>query len=93
MKLPTFLIKLQLLSKPASDNKIQCIKPHSVDYFSNQRLALIVGNSKYTGNALVNPKNDTNGVAAVLRKVGFEVSLNLDTQRDNLIELAEIMSR
>jgi hypothetical protein len=41
---------------------------------ANTRLALVIGNSAYTKNALDNPRNDAADMAAKLRKAGFEYS-------------------
>ncbi|MDM8558256.1 SUMF1/EgtB/PvdO family nonheme iron enzyme [Candidatus Parabeggiatoa sp. HSG14] len=49
-----------------------------------QRLALIIGNSAYSGNAsLTNPVNDAKDLAKVLRRLGFKVMLrqNLNQQK------------
>ena len=42
------------------------------------RLALVIGNGAYPGNALVNPPNDAADMAALLKQSGFEV-----IQREN----------
>ncbi|MGV8057541.1 MAG: caspase domain-containing protein [Smithellaceae bacterium] len=39
----------------------------------NQRLALVIGNSKYTASPLKNPVNDARGMSAALQKLGFRV--------------------
>lgn len=44
-----------------------------------RRLALVIGNAAYAGQALPNPLNDARDMAGVLRKAGFEVIL-----RENL---------
>jgi formylglycine-generating enzyme required for sulfatase activity len=49
-----------------------------------QRLALLIGNSAYRGNAsLTNPVNDAKDLAKVLRRLGFKVMLrqNLNQQK------------
>jgi WD40 repeat protein len=46
--------------------------------FHEQRLALVIGNSKYREAPLVNPANDARAVAVKLRELGFTV-----TEREN----------
>ena len=49
---------------------------------TQQRIALVVGNSAYTKvPALKNPKNDANLMAETLREAGFDVVLALDADR------------
>ena len=43
-----------------------------------KRVALVIGNSAYGGNALTNPVNDATDIAASLRDRGFEVILRTD---------------
>ena len=46
------------------------------------RVALVVGNSTYAHiGRLPNPQNDTTDVAAALRRLGFEVTTELDSDR------------
>jgi hypothetical protein len=46
---------------------------------NDQRVALLIGNAAYEGEArLKNPVNDATDLAAVLRELGFEVTLKLD---------------
>ncbi len=53
-----------------------------------QRTALVIGNSNYQSSPLRNPVNDANDMAAVLRKKGFEVTLQLDgTKREMETEI------
>jgi len=40
-----------------------------------KRIALVIGNEVYGENSLENPINDANGVAQVLREIGFDVTL------------------
>jgi hypothetical protein len=42
------------------------------------RAAIVVGNSAYSGQALVNPRNDAALMAQTLQELGFDVSLYLD---------------
>ena len=40
---------------------------------TNQRLALVIGNGKYSTSPLKNPVNDARDMAATLRKLGFQI--------------------
>ncbi len=46
-----------------------------------ERIALVIGNSSYQKQALKNPKNDATDIAAVLRNLGFQVTLKLDLNK------------
>ena len=46
---------------------------------SDKRIALVIGNSTYSGNTLLTPANDAQDVAAKLRTMGFDV-----IERENL---------
>jgi tetratricopeptide (TPR) repeat protein len=50
-----------------------------------QRLALVIGNSNYATSPLINPRNDANDIAAVLRTLGFEVILELDADQKTMV--------
>lgn len=45
---------------------------------TGERLALVIGNSTYANAPLVNPGNDANAIAALLRSAGFSVDLRLN---------------
>lgn len=45
---------------------------------TGERLALVIGNSTYTHAPLVNPGNDANAIAVLLRSAGFSVDLRLN---------------
>ncbi|MBF0289637.1 MAG: caspase family protein [SAR324 cluster bacterium] len=48
-----------------------------------QHIALIIGNANYESSPLRNPGNDAHDIAAVLKKKGFDVTLQLDgTKRE-----------
>lgn len=49
-----------------------------------KRLALIIGNSNYVGQALKNPKNDATDVANKLRDLGFDVMLTTDASHERM---------
>ena len=57
---------------------------------SGDRVALVIGNSEYPGNELVNPRNDANAMAELLRRAGFTVDEQLDT---NLPQLHAAVAR
>jgi len=46
---------------------------------TSERVALVVGNSAYKHAPLANPKNDAEGMAALLTRAGFKVDRQLDT--------------
>ena len=51
------------------------------------RVALVVGNGAYThAGRLPNPANDASDMAAVLRRLGFEVTISRDAGRTALNE-------
>ncbi len=47
----------------------------------NERLALVMGNASYTDNPLKNPVHDALEVAAILKKYGFTVLLDTNSDR------------
>ena len=53
-----------------------------------ERVALVIGNSKYhdPGAVLRNPGNDADGMAAALGRLGFEVVLGKDLDRDGFYD-------
>ncbi len=51
---------------------------------AESRLALVAGNGAYTGAPLANPRNDARDVADILRRLGFEVTLELDADEPKL---------
>ena len=55
--------------------------------FAGGRVALVVGNSTYAHiGRLPNPDNDARDMAAALRRLGFEVTTELDADRVELTE-------
>jgi uncharacterized caspase-like protein len=53
-----------------------------VPALAEKRVALVIGNSKYTeATPLTNPANDANDLAAALKASGFEVILGLDLDK------------
>ena len=59
-----------------------------------QQVALVVGNSTYAHiGRLPNPENDAVDMAAALRRIGFEVTTELDTDRVELTEALRAFTR
>ena len=54
----------------------------------NDRIALVVGNSAYPKAPLLNPRNDAQAMAALLRQAGFTVDQQMDTSQTQLSEAA-----
>lgn len=54
------------------------------------RVALVIGNSAYAGVPLFNPKNDARAMSDLLGRAGFQVDLQTDTMR---IELVQAIAR
>ena len=52
--------------------------------FSNDRVALVIGNANYPGSPLINPRNDASAMAELLAKAGFDVHKELDTNLPRL---------
>jgi len=66
--------------------------------FAQQKFALVIGNSNYTGiSPLVNPLNDANDMEVVLRDLGFTVHKvidgNLQTMENAVTQLKQNLSR
>ena len=51
------------------------ISPSLLPAASEQRIALVIGNSAYSSGPLKNPVNDATDMAAMLKKLGFSVTL------------------
>lgn len=51
---------------------------------SQQRTALVIGNTHYSFNTLVNPENDASDIARTLKSLGFEVDRRLDITRQEM---------
>ena len=59
-----------------------------------RQVALVVGNSTYAHiGRLPNPENDAGDMAAALRRIGFEVTTELDTDRVELTEALRAFTR
>jgi len=48
---------------------------------NNKKVALVIGNGAYKIEPLTNPANDAHDMAAVLREVGFEVTLEVNVNK------------
>jgi hypothetical protein len=48
------------------------------------KLALTIGNSKYSSSPLTNPVNDARAIGTALRNAGFDVTIKLDAPRGEL---------
>lgn len=48
------------------------------------RYALVIGNSKYSSQALKNPVNDAGDISAVLKRLNFDVTLELDASHEKM---------
>ncbi len=47
---------------------------------ATERIALVIGNANYrVATRLINPRNDAEGMAALLTKAGFQVDMQIDT--------------
>jgi hypothetical protein len=56
---------------------------------TEQRIALVIGNSAYTSGPLKNPVNDATDMAALLKKLGFTVTLKKNTGLQEMDEAIE----
>lgn len=56
----------------------------SVASDEGNRVAVVIGNSRYPSGALVNPRNDATAIAGALRKLKFDVELKLDATKADL---------
>jgi uncharacterized caspase-like protein len=58
--------------------------------FAEKRVALVIGNAAYKhAPALANPKNDAEGVAASLKRLGFEVLASTDLEKPAMDKLLQ----
>ncbi len=55
-------------------------------FLPSQRTALIIGNSAYSSGSLKNPVNDASDMAAMLKKLGFSVTLKQNTNQQEMDE-------
>jgi len=62
------------------------INPSLLPAATEQRIALIIGNSAYSSGPLKNPVNDASDMAAMLKKLGFSVTLKQNTNQQEMDE-------
>ncbi len=63
--------------------------PFYIHAATEQRTALVIGNSAYESGRLKNPTNDASDIAAVLKKAGFTVVLKKDANLQTMEEAIE----
>ncbi|HPK54400.1 MAG TPA: caspase family protein [Smithellaceae bacterium] len=56
---------------------------------SEQRTALVIGNSTYSSGPLKNPVNDATDIAAALKRAGFNVTLKRNANLQEMVETIE----
>lgn len=60
--------------------------PAAADARTEQRVALVIGNSAYKDSPLRNPSNDASDMAQTLRGLGFQVILRTNAGRRQMVE-------
>ena len=65
------------------------IYPSSLIAATEQRIALVIGNSAYSSGPLKNPVNDAADMAAILKKLGFSVTLRKNARLQEMDEAIE----
>jgi len=65
------------------------IHPSSLIAVTEQRTALVIGNSAYSSGPLKNPVNDATDMAAMLKKLGFFVTLKRNASLQEMDEAIE----
>ena len=65
------------------------ICPSSLIAATEQRIALVIGNSAYSIGPLKNPVNDATDMAATLKKLGFTVTLKRNASLQEMDEAVE----
>ncbi|MGV8056519.1 MAG: caspase family protein [Smithellaceae bacterium] len=63
---------------------IVLINPSSFQAATEQRIALVIGNSTYSSGPLRNPVNDATDMAAALQKLGFKVNLKKNASLETM---------
>ena len=63
--------------------------PGIVSAATESRTALVIGNSAYTSAPLKNPVNDATDMAAILKKLGFTVTLKQNAKQQEMDEAIE----
>ena len=67
----------------AADNRTLVVAPAKNEP-TEQRVALVIGNSDYKSSPLRNPANDAEAIAGALRNLGFAVTLKLNQDREGM---------
>ena len=81
-KVPSFAFALGIVFALTFPNYVFAEAAREIDGDTlRARMALVIGNSKYSSNPLANPTNDAEDIAASLRTIGFSVTLA--TELDN----------
>jgi len=65
------------------------IYPYTLQAATEQRTALVIGNSAYTSGPLKNPVNDAADMAAMLKNLGFAVTLKQNAKQQEMDEALE----
>jgi hypothetical protein len=65
------------------------IYPYSLMAATERRIALVIGNGAYSSGPLKNPVNDATDMAAVLKKLGFIVTLKKNARLQEMDEAIE----
>jgi len=60
--------------------------PHELQAAMELRIALVIGNSAYSSGPLKNPVNDATAMAAMLKKLGFSVTLQKNAKQQEMDE-------
>ncbi len=68
-------------------------QPNPAPVQTEQRLALVIGNSNYKESPLRNPGNDATDMAATLRELGFRVTLLTNANNKQMVTALIIDSR
>lgn len=66
------------------------INPPLLPAATEQRTALVIGNSSYSSGPLKNPVNDAADMAAMLKKLGFSVTLKKNASLQEMEEAIEV---
>jgi len=81
--LPALCLAAHMKIPAGTDGRsLKVVSNVSVD--NRQRIALVIGNSGYVSSPLKNPANDARTMAAVLRRLGFEVYERIDSSYADL---------
>lgn len=57
------------------------------------RVALVIGNSKYISSPLKNPANDAIDIASQLKSLGFDVVLRTDANKKSMVNALNIFGK